>query len=147
MRAVAAAYLGFARTRPALYDAMFARPIDLAFAAEDTPAPLRDAFGELRSALTPLVDDKPGEKDGKAGRDQGSGRGDRSGGDIDSRTEVFWSSLHGLVTLDRGRRLRVDQGTARLDILVDYVAGPHGHRPRAGEDGGPRSGPPAPSRP
>ena len=47
---------------------------------------------------------------------------------MESLTEVFWSSLHGLVSLDRSRRLRVDYAEARLDILVDYVAGPHGQR-------------------
>jgi AcrR family transcriptional regulator len=106
LRAVAASYVEFARTHPALYDAMFAQPVDLTFGTGESPSALRDAFGELRTALLPVMENQ----------------------DVESLTEVFWSSLHGLVTLGRGHRLRVDYAAARLDILVDYVAGPHGHR-------------------
>ncbi|MFI7544164.1 TetR/AcrR family transcriptional regulator [Actinoplanes sp. NPDC049599] len=106
LRAVADSYVEFARTHPALYDAMFAQPVGLTFGTGESPAAAREAFDELRTALLSVV----------------------AGHDLESLTEVFWSSLHGLVSLGRGHRLRVDHAAARLDILVDYVASPHGHR-------------------
>ena len=38
LRGLAAAYLRFAQTRPAVYDAMFVMPTDIRFAMPDTPA-------------------------------------------------------------------------------------------------------------
>jgi len=38
--------------------------------------------------------------------------------DPETRTEVFWSSLHGLATLGHGARLRPDHREARVDLLV-----------------------------
>ncbi|WP_426512081.1 TetR/AcrR family transcriptional regulator [Dactylosporangium sp. McL0621] len=96
LAAVAAAYLGFADRRPALYDAMFARAVDLPFAAEETPAPLRAAFGALVSALTPFA----------------------GGDDVGLLTETLWAALHGLVTLTRGERLPREQQDRRLAILL-----------------------------
>src|SRR4051794_34775972 len=44
------AYLDFAAAHPRLYEAMFMLPTDLAFAADDTPEPLRRAFRGLQDA-------------------------------------------------------------------------------------------------
>jgi AcrR family transcriptional regulator len=92
-RAVAEAYLDFARAHPAVYDAMFAEPTSLAFATEETPQPLLDGF----AALLKVVGDE-------------------------TYAEVFWSALHGLASLERGRRLRRDQAAQRLDVLVEKMA-------------------------
>jgi len=46
--ALARAYLDFAERNPAVYDAMFRLDGGLAFASEDTPAPLKDAFAAGR---------------------------------------------------------------------------------------------------
>src|ERR1700743_1997229 len=47
----ARAYLDFAARNPAVYDAMFQLDGGLAFAKEDTPAPLKDAFAALLESL------------------------------------------------------------------------------------------------
>lgn len=102
MRAVTAAYLDFATTRQALYDAMFVLPTDLAFGTTDaTPAPLAAAFEEIVIVLQPLA----------AGRS------------VDTVAEVVWSALHGLATLSRSGRIRPDECAARLDVLVGMVLG------------------------
>ncbi|CAN5347845.1 TetR/AcrR family transcriptional regulator [soil metagenome] len=94
--ALAHAYLAFARDNPALYDAMFLRTTRLSFAAEDTPAPLVAAFSELRSTVT-------------------AASGER---DVDTLTEVLWASLHGLILLDRGGRLRPQLDDERIELLA-----------------------------
>jgi len=83
------AYLDFAAQHPRVYEAMFSMPSGLAFAADDTPEPLRRAFAALRDAFP--------DADG-------------------TRAEVAWSTLHGLATLQAGRRLRPSQVQARLDL-------------------------------
>ena len=92
-RAVATIYLEFAREHPALYDAMFSAPTSLVFATDSTPEALRNAFAELRRVV---------------------------GGD-ETHTEVFWSALHGLATLERGRRLRPDHAAQRLTTLIEAL--------------------------
>jgi AcrR family transcriptional regulator len=94
---IARAYLDFARDHPAVYDAMFTRATALHFAAQDTPPQLRESFAELRQAVGLITDED----------------------DADALTEVFWSALHGLVTLSRAGRLRTGYDTDRLDLLVD----------------------------
>ena len=94
----ARAYLEFAHTRPALYEAMFTLA-ELPFATPDTPAPLHEAFAELRQALAPFA---PGR-------------------DLDTLTEVVWSALHGLATLSGSDRLRRDRAEQRLALLVRTI--------------------------
>ena len=98
LRAVCAAYLTFATERPALYQAMFMLPIDVKFASEDTPSPLKAAFGELVGALEPF-DEHP-----------------------DLRAEVTWAALHGLAVLCRGGRIPPEGQEARIDLLVSQIA-------------------------
>jgi AcrR family transcriptional regulator len=50
-RAVASAYLKFARENPAVYEAMFTLSVEMRFAQTDTPAPLSESFVEIRTAL------------------------------------------------------------------------------------------------
>ena len=93
---VAHAFIGFAHDNPALFDAMFTRATALPFAAEDTPAELNAAFAELRAAVDLVAGTR----------------------DADTLTEVLWAALHGLITLDRGGRLRPEHRAARVDLLV-----------------------------
>jgi AcrR family transcriptional regulator len=83
------AYLDFAAAHPRTYEAMFSLPSGLAFAADDTPGPLRRAFAAIRDAFP--------DSDG-------------------TRAEVAWSALHGLATLQASGRLRANQAQARLDL-------------------------------
>lgn len=110
---VAAAYFAFADERPALYDAMFSRAVELPFASADSPAELRAAFAELVAVVRPFAD----------------------GDEPETVAETFWSGLHGLVTLLRDGRLRREEHAGRLEALVRRFApgadraAPPGSRP------------------
>ncbi|MFJ3172029.1 TetR/AcrR family transcriptional regulator [Streptomyces roseus] len=99
--ALARAYLDFAERNPAVYDAMFRLDGGLAFAQEDTPEPLKDAFAALLEGL------------GEAARD---------GARPALFTEVFWAALHGLATLTRAGRLPRGDAERRVQLLVDRLA-------------------------
>jgi AcrR family transcriptional regulator len=96
LRVMAEAYLEFADRRPALYEAMFTLATDLPFADPASPQPLKAAFGALRDAL-------------------GAATG---GQDLDARTELAWSALHGLATLTGSGRMRREEQDGRLRLLV-----------------------------
>ncbi|WP_351228644.1 TetR/AcrR family transcriptional regulator [Streptomyces sp. NPDC002133] len=99
--ALARAYLDFAARNPAVYDALFQLDGGLAFADEDTPEPLKDAFAALLESLGEVAGDgvHPG-----------------------LFTEVFWASLHGLATLTRAGRLPPEDIEPRVELLVDRLA-------------------------
>ncbi|GAA5041653.1 TetR/AcrR family transcriptional regulator [Nocardia callitridis] len=97
MDAVSRAYLGFAADNPARYDAMFLMSNGLVFGV-DAPQTLRDAFGELEAMFRPFVTDPD---------------------DLGAHTEVAWSAMHGLATLERTGRLRPELRERRLELLVD----------------------------
>jgi AcrR family transcriptional regulator len=99
--ALAHAYLDFAVRNPAVYDAMFQLDGGLAFAAEDTPEPLKDAFAALLENLGEVAGDgvHPG-----------------------LFTETFWAALHGLATLTRAGRLPPAVAEQRVELLVDRLA-------------------------
>nr|BBM95973.1 TetR family transcriptional regulator [Streptomyces sp.] len=99
--ALARAYLDFAARKPAVYDAIFQLDGGLAFAQEDTPAQLKDAFAALLESL-----------------------GEVAGDDVHPGvfTELFWASLHGLATLSRAGRLPPEYTEQRLDLLVGRLA-------------------------
>ncbi|PSM44643.1 TetR family transcriptional regulator [Streptomyces dioscori] len=99
--ALARAYLDFAARNPAVYDALFQLDGGLAFAREDTPEPLKDAFGALLESL-----------------------GEVAGDDVPPGlfTEVFWAALHGLATLTRVGRLPAAEAERRMELLVDRLA-------------------------
>ncbi|MFG3044016.1 TetR/AcrR family transcriptional regulator [Streptomyces sp. NPDC048241] len=98
---LARAYLDFAERNPAVYDAMFQLDGGLAFAREDTPEPLKDAFAALLDCLGEVAGDgvHPG-----------------------LFTEVFWASLHGLATLTRAGRLPSGDAERRVELLMDRLA-------------------------
>lgn len=102
LRALADAYLDFARDRPAVYAAMFVHETDIEFGGAATPAPLRTAFSELLGAVQPFADARQA--------------------DPETLTEIFWSALHGLATLTGGSRLRPHEHRARVDLLIDLIA-------------------------
>ncbi|MYV47979.1 TetR/AcrR family transcriptional regulator [Streptomyces sp. SID2888] len=99
--ALARAYLGFAARNPAVYDALFQLDGGLAYAQEDTPEPLKDAFAALLESLGEVAGDgvHPG-----------------------LFTEVFWAALHGLATLTRAGRLLPGDAERRVELLVDRLA-------------------------
>ncbi|MFJ8015572.1 TetR/AcrR family transcriptional regulator [Streptomyces sp. NPDC096339] len=99
--ALARAYLDFAERNPAVYDALFQLDGGLAYAREDTPEPLKDAFAALLESLGEVAGDgvHPG-----------------------MFTEVFWASLHGLATLTRAGRLLPEGAAQRVELLVDRLA-------------------------
>lgn len=99
--ALARAYLDFAARSPAVYDAMFQLDGGLAFAREDTPEPLKDAFTALLETLGEVAGD---------------------GIDPGLFTEVFWAALHGLATLGRAGRLPREFIEQRTELLVDRLA-------------------------
>lgn len=98
---LARAYLDFAARNPAVYDAMFQLDGGLAFAVEDTPEPLKDAFAALLESLGEVAGDgvHPG-----------------------LFTELFWAALHGLATLTRAGRLPPAEAERRVELLVDRLA-------------------------
>jgi len=99
--ALARAYLDFAARNPAVYDAMFQLDSGLAFAQEETPEPLKDAFAALMETLGEVAGDgvHPG-----------------------LFTEVFWAALHGLATLTRTGRQPAEFAERRVELLVDRLA-------------------------
>jgi AcrR family transcriptional regulator len=99
--ALARTYLDFAERNPAVYDAMFQLDGGLAFAREDTPEPLKNAFAALLENL-----------------DEVAGDGVHPG----LFTEVFWAALHGLATLTRVGRLPPAEAERRMELLVDRLA-------------------------
>ena len=99
--ALARAYLDYAARNPAVYDALFQLDGGLAYAQEDTPQPLKDAFAALMESLGEVAGD---------------------GVDPGLFTEVFWASLHGLATLTRAGRLLPEYAEPRVELLVDRLA-------------------------
>lgn len=99
---IAHAYLEFARDNPAVYDVMFSRATTLLFANQDTAPELNAAFAEMRQAVALAAEDP----------------------DADSLTEVFFSALHGMVTLGRGGRLRPGLDSERVRLLVERFTSP-----------------------
>ena len=93
--AVAEVYLDFATTHPGLYEAMFQLPIDARFAQEDAETELRSGFDALSAAL--------GSDDGTA-------------------TELFWSTLHGMILLERAGRMRPEHRPNRIAELTTRFA-------------------------
>lgn len=99
LAAVSHGYLRFAATHPAVYAAMFTMDTALTFADAESPEPLRAAFELLRDA----VGGSTGEPD------------------LESRTELFWSTLHGLATLTAANRLRRTHAKERLALLITQL--------------------------
>lgn len=98
LEAVATAYLDFAFTQPALYEAMFTLPTGLRFARSDTPPELRRTFGGMARVVAPFQED------------------------FEVATEMFWAGLHGLAELERHGRIRPSHRAQRTGLLVRLVS-------------------------
>jgi AcrR family transcriptional regulator len=96
LKTVATAYIAFALSRPALYEAMFILPTDLLFAKSETRPELRAAFRALAAVVTPFCVDV----------------------DVDVVTETFWAALHGFAELERSGRIRSSARSDRITLLV-----------------------------
>ncbi|WP_240057167.1 TetR-like C-terminal domain-containing protein [Paraburkholderia azotifigens] len=111
MENVAIAYVNFAITNPALYEAMFVLPTDLRFAEAETQPQLRAAFDTLAAAVAPYCADV----------------------DAEAMTETYWYALHGLAELECAGRIRPGARAERIGLLVrSVVPGNRSPEPRAG---------------
>ena len=94
LQAVATAYLAFALTNVALYEAMFMLPTSLRFAEPGTRPELKAAFAAMAAAVAPVCTD------------------------VEIATEAFWASLHGLAELERSGRIRRDMRAERIALIA-----------------------------
>jgi len=97
LKNVTMAYLAFALSRPALYEAMFILPTDLRFAEAGTRPELRAAFESLAAVVTPFCVD------------------------VEIVTETFWAALHGLAELERSGRVRPSARSERITLVVGAI--------------------------
>jgi AcrR family transcriptional regulator len=93
--AVAAAYLKFAVSSPALYEVMFSLSLSVPFGQAATPPQLRFGFAQLLELF--------------------SGQGSKA----EVMAELFWASLHGIAELTRTRRFPPSRQKERLRRLVE----------------------------
>jgi AcrR family transcriptional regulator len=100
VESVAAAYLEFAASSPALYEAMFSLSLSVPFDDAATPPELRFAFSQLLELF-------PGQSS-KA----------------DVLSELFWASLHGIAELSRTRRFPPSRQKERVRALVELFSFP-----------------------
>lgn len=92
---VAAAYLEFAASSPALYEVMFSLSLSVRFGDASTPPELRSAFSQILGLF--------------------SGQGSKS----EVISELFWASLHGIAELTRTKRFPPKRQKERLRELVE----------------------------
>jgi AcrR family transcriptional regulator len=92
---VAAAYLEFAGSSPALYEVMFSLNLSVPFGDPATPPELRFAFSQLLELFP-----GPGSKS-------------------EVLAELFWASLHGIAELTRTKRFPPSRRKQRVKVLVE----------------------------
>jgi AcrR family transcriptional regulator len=95
VESVAAAYLEFAASSPALYEVMFSLNLSVPFGDAATPPELRFAFSQFLELF-------PGQSS-KA----------------EVLSELFWASLHGVAELSRTKRFPPSRQKERVRILVE----------------------------
>jgi len=100
VEAVATAYLEFAMSSPALYEAMFSLSLSIPFADANTPPELRFAFAQLMELF----------------------QGQRSKPEV--LTELFWAGLHGIADLTRTKRFPPSRQRERVKMFVELFAFP-----------------------
>jgi AcrR family transcriptional regulator len=100
LKSVAAAYLEFAASSPALYEVMFSLSLSVPFDDPATPPELRFAFSQLLELF----------------------QGQRSKPEVIS--ELFWASLHGIVELTRTKRFPRSRQEERVRALVELFTFP-----------------------
>src|SRR6204780_910795 len=107
VESVAAAYLKFAASSPALYEAMFSLSLSVPFDEAATPLELRFAFSQLL-ALFEGRNSKP-----------------------EILSELFWASLHGIAELTRTKRFPQSRQKERVRALVRLFTFPREKTARA----------------
>jgi AcrR family transcriptional regulator len=100
VESVANAYLEFAASSPALYEAMFSLSLNVPFGETATPSELRFAFSQILELF--------GAQSSKA----------------DVLSELFWASLHGIAELTRTKRFPLSRQKERVRTLVDLFSFP-----------------------
>jgi AcrR family transcriptional regulator len=100
VEAVATAYLEFAMSSPALYEAMFSLSLSIPFAEANTPPELRFAFAQLMELF----------------------QGQRSKPEV--LTELFWAGLHGIADLTRTKRFPPSRQKERVKMFVELFTFP-----------------------
>ena len=97
---VAAAYLEFAASSPALYEVMFSLRLSVPFDDAATPPEMRFAFSQLLELF----------------------QGQSSKSEVIS--ELFWASLHGIAELTRTKRFTPSRQKERVRALVELFTFP-----------------------
>jgi AcrR family transcriptional regulator len=100
VESVAAAYLEFAASSPALYEVMFSLSLSVPFDDAATPPELRFAFSQLLELF----------------------QGQSSKAEV--LTELFWASLHGIAELSRTKRFPPSRQKERVRTLVELFSLP-----------------------
>jgi AcrR family transcriptional regulator len=100
VESVAVAYLEFAASSPALYEAMFSLSLSVPFGEAATPPKLRFAFSQLMELFP--------------------GQGSKS----EVLSELFWASLHGIAELTRTKRFPSSRQKERVRALVELFTFP-----------------------
>jgi hypothetical protein len=100
VESVAAAYLEFAASSPALYEVMFLLSLSVPFGEAATPPELRFAFSQLLELF----------------------QGQSSKAEVLS--ELFWASLHGIAELSRTKRFPPSRQKERVRTLVELFSFP-----------------------
>jgi AcrR family transcriptional regulator len=95
---VAAAYLKFAASSPALYEVMFSLSLSVPFDDAATPPEMRFAFSQLLE-LFQEQNSKP-----------------------EVLSELFWASLHGIAELTRTKRVLPSRQKERVRALVELFS-------------------------
>jgi AcrR family transcriptional regulator len=100
VESVAAAYLEFAASSPALYEVMFSLSLTVPFDEATTPPELRFAFSQLLELF--------------------EGQSSKS----EVLSELFWASLHGIAELTRTKRFPRSRQKERVRVLVQLFTFP-----------------------
>jgi AcrR family transcriptional regulator len=100
VESVAAAYLEFAASSPALYEVMFSLSLSVPFDEAATPPALRFAFSQLLGLFPGL------------------------GSKAEVLSELFWASLHGIAELSRNKRFPPRRQKERMRTLVEIFTFP-----------------------
>ena len=98
VKAIANAYLEFAASSPALYEAMFSLKLSVPFGEAATPPELRFAFSHFLELF-----------EGRTSRPE-------------VLSELFWAALHGMVELTRTKRFPPSRQKERVSKLVDLFS-------------------------
>ena len=98
VESVANAYLEFAASLPALYEAMFSLSLSVPFGDAATPSELRFAFSQILELFQ-----------GQSAKPE-------------VLSELFWASLHGIAELTRTKRFPASRQKERVKVLVDLFS-------------------------